>query len=114
MRNKIKQLLKKEGGFTLIELLGVIVILGIILAISIPLMGNVIKNAETATEKSQKELVVDAAQMYFLQAETTGNTVTTSKLVSEGFLEEKPGKTTTEYTVTKGTDNKYTVTGGAD
>ena len=42
MRNKIKQLLKKEGGFTLVELLGVIVILGLIIGISIPLIGNVV------------------------------------------------------------------------
>ena len=42
MRNKIKQLLKKEGGFTLVELLGVIVILGLIVGISIPLIGNVV------------------------------------------------------------------------
>ena len=45
MRNKIKQLLKKEGGFTLVELLAVIVILGFIVAISIPLIGNVIEGA---------------------------------------------------------------------
>jgi prepilin-type N-terminal cleavage/methylation domain-containing protein len=52
MRNKIKQLLKKEGGFTLVELLGVIVILGLIVGISIPLIGNVVKINDTA--KAQK------------------------------------------------------------
>ena len=64
MRNKIKQLLKKEGGFTLIELLAVIAILGFIVAISIPLIGNVIEGAEDDTDAAQQELVIDAAQMY--------------------------------------------------
>ena len=55
MRNKIKQLLKKEGGFTLVELLGVIVILGLIVGISIPLIGNVIANAEEDTDQTLKK-----------------------------------------------------------
>lgn len=87
MRNKIKQLLKQEGGFTLVELLGVIVILGIIVAISIPLIGNVIENAEEKTADSQKELVIDAAQMYYLQNEA--DTVDTETLMSDGYLESK-------------------------
>ena len=56
MRNKIKQLLKKEGGFTLVELLGVIVILGLIVGISIPLIGNVIDNAEDRYDSSSKRV----------------------------------------------------------
>jgi prepilin-type N-terminal cleavage/methylation domain-containing protein len=85
MRNKIKQLLKKEGGFTLVELLGVIVILGIIIAISVPMIGNVIAKAQTDADTNEKALVLDAAEMYFLQSE--GSEVTTATLVDEGYLE---------------------------
>ncbi|OUL07899.1 hypothetical protein B0533_11705 [Sedimentibacter sp. SX930] len=109
MRNKIKQLLKKEGGFTLVELLGVIVILGLIVGISIPLIGNVIDGAEAKTIAAQKELVIDAAQMYELSGKTIDATagVTSTKLITDGYLEEKDAGATV-YTVKKA-DNKYTI-----
>ncbi|WP_434351254.1 competence type IV pilus major pilin ComGC [Trichococcus flocculiformis] len=94
MRNKIKQLLKKEGGFTLVELLGVIVILGLIVAISIPLIGNVVTDAKADTEKAQEELVIDAAQMYFLQKDVTADSVTVEQLKTAGYLEKKAYKGT--------------------
>ena len=100
MRNKLKKIWNKEDGFTLVELLGVIVILGIILAIAIPGVGNIIDNAKTNTEKHQAELVVDAAKMYVLD---NGNTIPTSgeitstELVTAGYLEKAPTKV---YTVT--------------
>lgn len=89
MRNKIKQLLKKEGGFTLIELLAVIAILGFIVAISIPLVGNVVSQAKKDTAAQQEELVIDAAQLYFLQeANLTDDKVTITELKGAGFLEK--------------------------
>ena len=117
MRNKIKQLLKKEGGFTLVELLGVIVILGLIVGISIPLIGNVIDGAEDDTEAAREELIIDAAQMYELQEDVTidGTTgVTATTLESKGYLEKKEENagykvtkdaTTKQYTVTKSSGN---------
>ncbi|SFE63428.1 competence type IV pilus major pilin ComGC [Trichococcus pasteurii] len=105
MRNKIKQLLKKEGGFTLVELLGVIVILGLIVGISIPLIGNVIDGAEEDTIDAQKELVMDAAQMYELQGGTLP--VDTDKLITDGFLEEQEDDAPV-YTVTK-TGKQYEI-----
>lgn len=118
MRNKIKQLLKKEGGFTLVELLGVIVILGLIVAISIPLIGNVVEKATADTNDAQQELVIDAAQMYDLSGEKIASMditkgITSQQLIDNGYLEAKSvkeGSTTAVYTVTKDADGKYTVT----
>lgn len=42
MRNKLKKIWNKEDGFTLVELLGVIVILGLIIAIAVPALGNIL------------------------------------------------------------------------
>ncbi|QII81435.1 prepilin-type N-terminal cleavage/methylation domain-containing protein [Jeotgalibaca arthritidis] len=102
MRNRIKQLLNKEEGFTLVELLAVIVILAIILAIAVPGVGKIIDNAELATEKNQESIVLDAAQLYFLQTENHGDEVTSTTLKEKGFLEDK--KMTKVYTVTIETD----------
>ncbi|WP_319470129.1 prepilin-type N-terminal cleavage/methylation domain-containing protein [uncultured Trichococcus sp.] len=109
MRNKIKQLLKKEGGFTLVELLGVIVILGLIVGISIPLIGNVIDGAEEKTIAAQEELVIDAAQMYELGGGTIDATtgVTSTQLITAGYLEEQEDDAQV-YTVTK-TGKQYEI-----
>ena len=90
MRNKIKQLLKKEGGFTLVELLAVLAILALIVGIAIPMIGNVITNAEKSTNTAQTELVEDAAQIYFLD-NGGQTTVTIDKLIKDGYLEEYEG-----------------------
>lgn len=106
MRNKIKQLLKKEGGFTLVELLGVIVILGLIIGISIPLIGNVVNKAEKDTAAQQIELVIDAAQMYDLSNPDEELTeYSSTKLIEAGYLESKTDPKIT-VTKTKDTDGK--------
>lgn len=110
MRNKIKQLLKKEGGFTLIELLAVIAILGFIIAISVPLVGNVISKSEETTDDAKLELVIDAAKLYDINdGSDTDATVTSTDLVTAGYLDSdtKPVITVTREKGTNGTV-KYT------
>lgn len=85
MRNQIKKMIKKENGFTLVELLAVLVILGIIVAIAIPAIGNIIDNAEDSASKSEIALVEDAARLYFI--ENDGGEVTVKKLIEDGYLE---------------------------
>ena len=71
MRNQIKKMIKKENGFTLVELLAVLVILGIIVAIAIPAVGNIIDNARGDANEAKQQLVNDAARLYFIENEST-------------------------------------------
>lgn len=88
MRNQIKKMMKKENGFTLVELLAVLAILAIIVAIAIPAVGSIVSNAEDSASNSEKELVEDAARLYFLDnAESKKNPVTTTDLEEAGYLD---------------------------
>lgn len=114
MRNKIKQLLKKEGGFTLVELLAVLAILALIVGIAIPMIGNVINNSKTSATASQYELVVDAAQLRAIDKSEDFSEITSidiDQLVNDGYMEwdkELKGKV---LTISKGEDgkNEYTL-----
>ncbi len=89
MRNKIKQLLNKEEGFTLVELLAVLAILALIVGIAIPMIGNVVTKAGTSVDQSQKELIINAAQLYDLE-DGKNLPVTTKELIDAGYLENDP------------------------
>ena len=54
-----KKVIKINDGFTLVELLATLVILGLILAISIPSIGSVIKTAEERACHSNQQLIED-------------------------------------------------------
>lgn len=97
MRNKIRQMMKKEEGFTLVELLAVIVILGIILAIAIPSVSGVINRAQNDANEAEKELAVEAARLYVIaekedvgldEADST-HTVSIADLETKGYFEKK-------------------------
>ena len=90
MVNKFKTLLKKEKGFTLVELLAVIVILGIIVAIAIPAIGNIIDTAEEDATDAEDALIIDAARLFDTQIGVgEDNSVTVGELVTEGYLEPR-------------------------
>ena len=88
---KFKKTMRREDGFTLVELLAVIVILGIILAIAIPAIGNVISKSDTKAKAAEYDLVIDAARLYFTTDEGRSNTdgkITVGGLIDAGYLEE--------------------------
>ena len=110
MVNKCKTLLKKEKGFTLVELLAVIVILGLIVAIAVPAIGNIIQESKDNAAKSEVTLIQDAARLYDVQHEITGE-ITAEFLITEGYLDVRSADYTPANVKINKVGNEYVVTG---
>lgn len=101
MKKFMQKRLNNEKGLTLVELLAVIVILGIIAAIAIPSIGNIIQNSREKAVIADAQNVLAAANLYFIEnpeAESVSITETENNLIPE-FLDDKG--TLTSATVTK-------------
>ena len=57
----------KVMGFTIIELIGIVVILGILLAITIPTIGNVISSSYMKAYEIDLKSMEDGAKSYVLK-----------------------------------------------
>lgn len=90
MIKKMRERLKNQKGMTLIELLAVIVILGIIAAIAIPSIGNIIQNSREDAVKADAISILNAAKLYVASngEEEDGTTTMTKAAKGDGPLDE--------------------------
>ncbi|WP_318615192.1 type II secretion system protein [Sporosarcina sp. YIM B06819] len=88
MLKKFKQQMKNEKGLTLVELLAVIVILGIISAIAVPAIGNIITNSKVNALKADGQNALAAANIYFTD---TGATTVSLTQLKAGYLDDEGG-----------------------
>lgn len=117
MRKKMQALLKNEKGLTLVELLAVIVILGIIAAIAIPSIANIIDNSKKDAHVANAEQMIGAARLAVAAnekglwagvADATNHydasiNITMQELADTGYLEsviEDPDAAGTSYNTT--------------
>jgi len=106
MKKFLQKRLNNEKGLTLVELLAVIVILGIIAAIAVPSIGNIIANSKYSAVKADALNVLNAANMYFVENPDAID-VEVSLLKSEGFLENS-GKLVDADKIAQGKPNTLT------
>ncbi|MBT2660632.1 type II secretion system protein [Bacillus sp. ISL-45] len=129
MLKAIKKKMKDQRGLTLVELLAVVVILGIISAIAVPSIGNIIEKSKEDAHKSTAIQMLNAARLAVTNnepeitfsdvTESTDKkaTVKLSTLESKGYIEnvvnpsDKTGgydKETSIVVITKSTNGKFT------
>lgn len=69
----LKKLRKNKKGFTLAELLIVVAIIGVLVAISIPIFTSQLEKAREATDLANQRAAKAAAVAAYLDSDSTGN-----------------------------------------
>jgi len=97
----LMRLMKSKKGFTLVELMVVIIILGILVAIAIPIYNNVTKSAKENACAANIRTIQSAVQMY--QADHDGTLPSSlSDLVPDSgtkYIDELPKCPVSDYKV---------------
>ncbi|GKV68789.1 hypothetical protein NCCP2716_12870 [Sporosarcina sp. NCCP-2716] len=111
MKKFLQKKLKNEKGLTLVELLAVIVILGIIAAIAVPAIGNIIDNSRVKAIKADAQTILSASNLYFAENSDEAGPITLKKLSDDGYIKDAGSFKIDENTTVKKVSGGNQITG---
>lgn len=102
---KLARMMKNRKGFTLVELMVVVVIIGILVAIAIPLYNSTQDNARNRACQANLRTIDGAIAQYQANDSTSTPPTSVAQLVAGGYLRHNP-------VCPEGEVGPYTITSG--